>query len=82
MWSLHVGDAQFDRGDDRVEVDLQAFAQCDKGVDAAAFGGGDPAAQIMACAVGSVFDAVDVTQLLFEGPGPADAAVGARDLVD
>ena len=29
-----------------------------------------------------MIDAVDVAQLLFECPGPADAAVGARDLVD
>jgi hypothetical protein len=37
-----VGDAEFDRGDDGVEVDLKAFGQGDEGVDAAAFGCGDP----------------------------------------
>ena len=77
-----VGDAEFDRGDDLVEVDLEPFGQGDEGVDAAAFGGGDPAPQILAGAAGWVVDAVDVAQLFFERPGPADAAVGAGDLVD
>jgi hypothetical protein len=39
-----VGDTEFDRGDDFLEVDLESFGQGDEGVDAAAFGRGDPAA--------------------------------------
>ena len=40
-----VGDAEFDCGEDGLEVDLESFAEGDEGGDAAAFGGGDPAAQ-------------------------------------
>jgi hypothetical protein len=66
-----VGDTEFDGGDDRVEVDLQAFGQGDEGVDAAAFSSGDPAPQVLTGAAGWVVDAVEVAQLLFESPGPA-----------
>jgi len=37
-----VGDAEFDGGDDRFEVFLQAFAEFGEGRYAAAFGSGDP----------------------------------------
>ena len=59
-----VGDAQFDGRDDLLEVDLEPAGQGDEGVDAAAFGRGNPAAQIVAGAAGWVLDAVDITQLL------------------
>ena len=50
-----VGDAQFDGGDDLLEVDLEPVGQGDEGVDAAAFGRGDPAAQVLAGAAGWVW---------------------------
>ena len=37
---------------------------------------------MLAGPAGWVVEAVDVAQLFFEGPGPADVAVGAGDLVD
>ncbi len=55
-----VGDAKFDGGDDFFEVDVEAFGQGDEGVDAAACGGGDPTAQLLAGAAGWMVDAVDV----------------------
>ena len=76
-----VGDTQIDRCDDFFEVDLQPFGQADERVDAAAFGRGDPAAQIVAGTAGWMVNAVDVAQLFVAGSSPADAAVGARDLV-
>src|SRR5262249_52342859 len=62
------------------EVDLEAFGQCDEGVDAAAFGGGDPAAQMLAGAARWVGDAGEIAQLFFERPGTPAAAVGAGAL--
>ncbi len=67
-----VGQAEFHGGDDGVEVDVEAFAEGDERGDAAAFGGGDPAAQMFAGVAGWVVEAVEVAQLFFEGPGPAD----------
>jgi len=77
-----IRDTQFDRCDDFFEVDLEPFGQGDEGVDAAAFGGGDPAPKILAGAAGWMVNAVDVAQLFLERPGAADAAVGAGDLAD
>ena len=77
-----VGDAEFDGGDDGIEVFVQAFAEFGEGRDAAAFGGGDPGLQSLTGNAGFVLESVEVTQLFFEGPGPADAAVGAGNLVD
>jgi len=66
--SRRLLEVEFDGGADAFEVVADLAGQVDEGRDAAAGGGGDPAAQVRAGLV-HVDGAVQVSQLLFEFPG-------------